>query len=207
MKRIVFWVVIFLVSFLMLVIVEAKHTEATINTDPNKNRIDHGSTLAFVLMDNINAIYCVANSGTSSYFVPRRTQKALNTFVAAASRLDKITINEGSCSVQVISLTISEDSISEVAYKSATVTAELNKIPDLDVTIDLRVTGTAIPGSDYNMPLKIVIPKGSKTGSIIITPIEDLLDEGVESVSINISSVKNGEKRGNPQDSISIYDE
>lgn len=194
----------------MLSIVEAKHG-GTINTDPKKNRIDHGSAVSFDLVDNISAVYCVSNKGTSSYFVPRRTQKAFNTFLAAAPRLDSITITEDTCIPHVKSFLISRDTIHELAdvslgqHQSATITARLNKIHNSNVKLKLQVQGTAIyspeyvePGFtnyDYTMPLEIVIPAGSIEGSITVTAIHNLIDEADESIHITITSVENAENR------------
>jgi hypothetical protein len=63
---------------------------------------------------------------------------------------------------------------------------------DADLTVTYTVDGTATPGSDYvalsASPGSVIIPAGSATATITVTPIDDLLVEGSETVVLTINA-------------------
>lgn len=90
---------------------------------------------------------------------------------------------------------------------STTVTATLSAPTFQDVTIMLGFGGTATLGSDYSTTgTQIVIPAGSTSGSIVISTVDDDLDEGDETVVIDILSVTNGTESGVQQGTVVIDD-
>jgi gliding motility-associated-like protein len=91
----------------------------------------------------------------------------------------------------------------------ATGTATLSAASGLPVTIDLAYTGTAIgSGTDYTAPtVSIVIPAGSTTGTVVITSVDDAIDEADETVIFDITSVTNGAESGTQQVTTTITDD
>src|SRR5438552_2694057 len=75
----------------------------------------------------------------------------------------------------------------------STVTATLSAVSGQTVTVNLAFSGTAEATNDYtNSGTSIVIPAGNTTGSITLTAVDDTLNEAVETIIVDISSVTNG---------------
>jgi hypothetical protein len=59
--------------------------------------------------------------------------------------------------------------------------------PSVPLTVFYTVTGTATPGSDYlALAASAIIPAGSNSATIIVTPIDDVLTEATETVVITL---------------------
>ncbi len=73
---------------------------------------------------------------------------------------------------------------------SVTITATLSEAASIDVTAELSFTGTAEGnGVDYTADSEaIVIASGSLSGSITITAVQDTLEEGSESIVVEITN-------------------
>lgn len=108
--------------------------------------------------------------------------------------------------VQRVTLTILDDddlptvSISGSAATLAedggqvTVTAELSAPSGRQVVVDLELNGTAEKDADYTISSQqIVIPAGQATGSVVITALDDQLDEGNETIQLEVSSASNAD--------------
>lgn len=88
-------------------------------------------------------------------------------------------------------LTVDSASIEE-AGGVATVTATLSAVSTLDITIDLTVGGTATAVDDYTISgAQIVIPAGQTTGSVVVTAVEDAVEDPDETVIIGIAALSN----------------
>ena len=87
------------------------------------------------------------------------------------------------------------------------------------MTVTLGLTGTATLGTDYTTPPAvsqpisptppptIVIPAGSLTGTLVLTAVQDALDELDETVVADIAAVTNGTESGTQQATATITDD
>ncbi|MEZ6123004.1 MAG: Calx-beta domain-containing protein [Planctomycetaceae bacterium] len=90
-----------------------------------------------------------------------------------------------------VSLSASASSVLETD-PSVTFFATLNQVSGKNVVVNLRLKGEAIAGTDYTAtPLSVVIPAGSLTGSVVLTPIADGIDEFNELAILEFVSVTN----------------
>ena len=90
--------------------------------------------------------------------------------------------------------------IDEAGNRSAAITATLFQDITEDVTITLTYLGSAAasdysvaPGANATSSTQIVIPAGQKTGSVVITGVQDALLEGDEIVLASIASAVNAD--------------
>jgi Calx-beta domain len=91
---------------------------------------------------------------------------------------------------------------------TATVTATLSAVPGQDVTVNLGFSGTATEGVDYtHSATAIVIPAGQLSGSITLTGVDDALNEGDETVVVDVTTVTNGTESGTQQVTAVITDD
>ena len=82
---------------------------------------------------------------------------------------------------------------------TATVTATLSARSGQDVTVILAFSGTATFPDDYTRSASaITIPAGSLSGSIILTAVQDLVDEPNETIVVAIQSVTHAIAAGAP---------
>jgi hypothetical protein len=99
--------------------------------------------------------------------------------------------------------TVFEDS---AASTTATVTATLNTASGLGVTVNFAKSGNAI-AADYSLGDLIVIAAGQTANSITMTVIGDLLNEGNETVTLDITTVVNGAELGTQTKTVTITDD
>ena len=112
-----------------------------------------------------------------------------------------------------VTLTITPNSIAEAAEQFS-VTANLSEPSDVNVVVQLALSGTAQFGSDYqtNAPqtgpvVQIVIPAGSTSATIEFSSIQDDLFEGPETIVVDIASITNGVEAGVQQVIAEIVDD
>jgi hypothetical protein len=80
---------------------------------------------------------------------------------------------------------------------TATITAQIGAVSDLDVTIPLLASGTATSGSDYSLSANsILIPAGATSASITLTGLSDTLPESSETVLLDIGTITNASRNG-----------
>ncbi len=90
----------------------------------------------------------------------------------------------------------------------AIVTATLSAAAPQAVTVTLSFSGTATLTGDYTpSTTSIVIPAGSLSGSTALTAAQDTLQEGDESVVVDIGSVSNGTENVTQQVAATISDD
>lgn len=90
----------------------------------------------------------------------------------------------------------------------ATVTATLSAAADQDVTVDLKLSGTASEGTDYFASgTRIVIAAGQTTGSITVAATNDTADEGTETVTVDIARVSGPAQAVGQPATIAIIDD
>ncbi len=76
---------------------------------------------------------------------------------------------------------------------NGTFTFTLPAVATSNTTVNYTITGTATNGTDYtSIPGSILIPTGSQTGTVNITPTNDGLAEGQETVTVSILNVCDG---------------
>lgn len=91
---------------------------------------------------------------------------------------------------------------------SRSVTATLSTTSPQTVTVNLGFTGAAVAGTDYSSTAGVItIFSGSTSGNVVLTGLDDDVDEGNESIVIDIVSVTNGMEQGTQQALITIIDD
>jgi len=106
-----------------------------------------------------------------------------------------------------VTLAVNNANIAEAAGV-ATFTATLSAASGQDVTVDLGFTGTATLTGDYvRSGTQIVITAGSTTGTIMVTAVQDTIDELNETVIVDITGVTNGTENGTQQQTTTITDD
>src|SRR6185369_2133729 len=82
------------------------------------------------------------------------------------------------------------DSISgEQGPNTGTFTLTRSGDTSAPLLVNYLVTGTAISGADFNaLPGSVVIPAGQINADVVVTPLTDSLLEGVETITIFVSS-------------------
>lgn len=107
--------------------------------------------------------------------------------------------------VPIVSLTTSSSTVDENGG-SVSVSANLDEVSANDVTVNLGFTGTA-PSVDYNCSNTIVIPAGSLSKTIVLTAINNNVNDGDRDVVVDILGVTNANEDGTQQETITIVDD
>jgi len=91
--------------------------------------------------------------------------------------------------VQIEASTASADSIAYEGCTSATVTFTLDNVVAQPTVINYTVGGTATNGVDYNqIPNSVTIPANQSSTSFTVTPVNDGLVEGIETIIISVQT-------------------
>ncbi len=107
-----------------------------------------------------------------------------------------------------VDLSVDTNNIVESSGGTVTVTATLSAPSGKPVSVVLAHSGDATFTTDYTLaPLTITIPAGDTTGTAVITPVDDALSEGDESVVVDIQSVTNADENGVQQQTVTIVDD
>ena len=108
------------------------------------------------------------------------------------------------CSFSVIDppevvLSVTSNSGSEAAASVISVTATASAPVVTNQTVDLVVSGAGITMGDYTLSnTTITIPIGMTTGSVTFTVVDDMVVEGGETATLNITNPSSGIVLGNP---------
>jgi len=106
-----------------------------------------------------------------------------------------------------VKLSADADQVKESA-ESVTITAELDKESEDEVTIRLDFTGTATLDEDYSVDTaELVIPAGELSTTIELTTSPDQENDDNESVIIRVASIENATDTNNTQVDINITEE
>ncbi|MEN9611329.1 MAG: hypothetical protein RLZZ628_2143 [Bacteroidota bacterium] len=90
----------------------------------------------------------------------------------------------------------------------AILTATLSNPSSQTVVVALSPIGSATLGTDYTLSNSVItIPSGSKSATVTLTAIHDVLYEGNENITINLASVTNASANGVQSKSITIIDD
>ena len=107
----------------------------------------------------------------------------------------------------MVTLSVDSATISE-GSGVARLTATLDSAATNGVTVDLAFGGTAANGTDYApSSTQIVIPAGIVSGEVLVTAVNDTLDEPDETIVVDIATVMNGAEAGTQQVTILIVDD
>lgn len=91
-------------------------------------------------------------------------------------------------SVPALSFGVSAATMGEASGSSIIFTTTAASISGADITVPYTLTGTATAGTDYNPPTtatgSISIPAGSTAGTLTITPTDDAIFEGTETITL-----------------------
>ena len=84
----------------------------------------------------------------------------------------------------------SDSSATETGHTTGAFTVTRTAVsPPVSLTVHYTVTGSAAPGSDYvALSDSVVIPAGSNSAIITVTPIDDALIEAAEKVVVTLSA-------------------
>jgi len=120
--------------------------------------------------------------------------------------------------VPTVTLGVAPATLAEAAG-TTTLTATLSAVSDRQVTVTLGVSGTATPGTDFTVPPTvgqpisptppptIIIPAGSLTGTLVLTSVQDTIDESDETIIVDVASVTNGTESGTQRATATITDD
>jgi len=101
-------------------------------------------------------------------------------------------IEEGSLTSNAVEIQASTATADSTAYEgcsSATITFTLGNVVNTPTTITYNVLGTATNGVDFNqIPVSVTIPANQLSTSFQITPIEDGIIEGIETIIIDVQT-------------------
>uniref|UniRef100_UPI003562BA9F hypothetical protein n=1 Tax=Ancylomarina sp. TaxID=1970196 RepID=UPI003562BA9F len=140
------------------------------------------------------------------------TSKNPRSYAIYSSGVEFFDQHFGVATLPKISLSVSESTIQE-NNESSIITAELDYASLLPVTITLAYGGTAeasdyslTPGLNAQNSNTIEIPVGEIKGEIVLSSIDDILDEDNEIVEITVSTIVNAVKDGVVREIITILD-
>lgn len=90
--------------------------------------------------------------------------------------------------IPALTLTASDPSASEAGLDPGTFTVTRDGDTDASLTVRYTIGGTASAGADY-APLtgSIIIPAGNASATITLTPLQDTLVEGPETITLTLS--------------------
>ncbi len=89
----------------------------------------------------------------------------------------------------------------------AVVTASLNTPSADNVVVSLTFLGAATFGTDYTSAITIEIPAGSLSGTTLVTALQDTVQEGNETIQIDIASVTGATEDGIQSLTLTIEDD
>jgi len=91
---------------------------------------------------------------------------------------------------------------------SAVVRATLSNLSASPVVVEIAFSGTATLGDDYSASaMSISIPAGSLSGGITLTALDDIFNEGSETVIAAITNVSGGTESGTQQATLTLADD
>ncbi|PYI87333.1 MAG: hypothetical protein DME26_06490 [Verrucomicrobia bacterium] len=97
--------------------------------------------------------------------------------------------NDTTPAVPMVTVTASDASASESAGDTGTFTVSRTSSSTSALTVNYTLAGIALNGTDYNLlPNSITIPAGASSAAVNVTPIDDMLVEGPETVILTLSA-------------------
>jgi hypothetical protein len=100
-----------------------------------------------------------------------------------------VTLADNDTGGQIISLIATDPVSSEAGLDPAVFTVARSGPTASALTVNYAISGTAAAGSDYvSLSGNVTIPAGASAAEIIVTPTDDLLAEGDETVSLTLAA-------------------
>ncbi len=96
--------------------------------------------------------------------------------------------DEENANLPVVKLTHLDNAASETNSDPATLLLERTGSTAANLTVNLTRAGTATVTTDYTAPASVIIPSGSSSATVTLTPVDDAADEGTETAIITIST-------------------
>ena len=95
----------------------------------------------------------------------------------------------GSPTSPTVTVSASDPTATEAGPTTGSFTVSRSGSTALPLTVGYTIGGTATNGSDYqSLPVSVTIPPGSSTVTIVVTPIDDSLGEGNETVVATLAA-------------------
>lgn len=99
-----------------------------------------------------------------------------------------VTITDNESSLPVVKLSAIDLDAAEAGTDSATLKLERTGSTAANLVVNITYTGTATQGSDFTASTSVTIPSGSSTVNVPITPINDVIQEGTETIIATLAS-------------------
>src|SRR6185369_11758951 len=97
--------------------------------------------------------------------------------------------NNISVVLPTVSVALTDAISSEAGADTGTFTISRTGTTGAALTVNFALSGTATNGSDYSsISSSVTIPAGASSASVVVTPIDDALVEGSETVTLTLSS-------------------
>ncbi len=166
------------------------------------NFYDVGEGLAGVTVTQTSSGYYAVTSTSGGYAIPYTGTSGPITVTATGGPLGSITLTKtltrtgenlkADLTLQdlpIVSIAATDSSASESGPDPGTFTVTRTGGTTTHLTVYYTVGGTASAGADYvSLPGSVIIPAGSATATITVTPLQDTLVEGSENVIVTITS-------------------
>lgn len=97
-------------------------------------------------------------------------------------------VDDEGATLPVVKLLALDNVASESGLDTATLKLERNGATTNNLTVNLTFSGTASFNTDYTAPNSVVIPAGSASATLTLTPIDDAQQEGTKTAIISITA-------------------
>lgn len=188
-------------------LIEALPGAGTLYLDANANDLynvgEEVSVLQQISLANLNAgnLQYIQNGSVNTSFqfeVDDGTDTSTGNYIATLNMIAAPTVTLG----------LAPTSRAEANTTANVVTATLSNSFAANTTVSLGYTGTATNGVDYSSSAaSITVTAGATSGSINIANIDDAVQEGNETIVIDITGVSNGVESGTQQVTFTILDD
>ena len=140
--------------------------------------------------------------GTETATVSIGTVSGASASAASSGTSVVVTITDAQSAPTVV-LSASAESVVEDG-SAITLTATLSGVADEDVTVPIDTSGTATEGTDYAAISDITISAGSTTGTATITPTDDSVSEGAETLIVSLGTLSGADATAGSTSSLTL---
>ena len=107
-----------------------------------------------------------------------------------------------------VSVVASDSAAAEAGANAGTIVISRTGSTAADLSLDVTIAGTAVSGSDYvAIALPVIIPAGSASLTLIVTPIDDGFSEGAETVILTLNPASGYRLSGTTSATVTIADD
>ncbi|OYV06296.1 MAG: hypothetical protein CFE26_07060, partial [Verrucomicrobiales bacterium VVV1] len=97
-------------------------------------------------------------------------------------------VDDENSGLPVVKLTHLDNVASEIGGDTATLLVERNGATTSNLTVNLTLSGTATNATNYTIPSSVVIPSGSPSATVTLTPLDDTAQESTETATVTITT-------------------